>query len=117
MTLSNPIPQATQWLLSKAADRLEPELRERLLEEWAADVDDASSWHAKLRVAGSIYMARNAWPTASHARATGALVRFRRAISLNHYWEAMLDLTEALIAVWSTSVRGIPKVSKPRRKG
>ena len=117
MTSSNPIPQVTQWLLSKAADRLEPELRERLLEEWAADVDDASSWHAKLRVAGSIYMARNAWPTASHARATGVLVRLRRVISHRRDWEAMLDITEALVAVWSTSVRGIPKVSKPRRKG
>ena len=113
MTSSNPIPQVTQWLLSKAADRLEPEIRERLLEEWAADVDEAGTWYAKLSVAGSIYMARNAWPTALHVRAKGRFVWVRRFAS----YHSMFDTTEALIAAWSTMVRGIPKLSKPRRKG
>jgi hypothetical protein len=94
MTSSNPIPQVTQWLLSKAADRLELELRERLLEEWAADVDDASSWHAKLRVAGSIYLARNA------VAAKPQQLRAKKAVNALSGFEAMAKTAQEVGGRW-----------------
>lgn len=58
MASVNPLPWIIQWLLRAAAERLEPEIRERLLEEWAADVNEARTWYAKLLVAVSLYVAQ-----------------------------------------------------------